>query len=187
MKNKKNNNGFTLIELISVVLIISVLSVYAFGQFNFSSGFSQKAVYDKLRAGLEYASKAAVAQRHYVCVCIGPSCATANSATFTVDTRAPESAGATFCDGTQVSNLTLPSADSDCGGANNAVCSRSGATIGAASLTSFMFNAQGQAVNAAGAFVYPGITVTGENNISTSNCSSSAVSVCVNGPTGYVQ
>jgi MSHA pilin protein MshC len=182
MKRKQNDSGFTMVELISVLIIVAIMSVYAIGQLNFTSVFSQKGVYDKLRAGLEYAGKAAVAQRRYVCVCVGSTCATANSATFTVDTQSPDTVGATFC-GNAASQvpLTLPAPDRDCGGASNAVCSKSNATIApAGGVSSFKFNPQGQASASVG------ITVTGQNNLTGSVCGGT-VSVCVNGVTGYVQ
>jgi len=84
--------------------------------------------------------------------------------------------------------LILPVADKDCGGASNAVCSRTNATIAAAgAVTLFNFNPQGQASTNAGVITNVGVTVTGENNLTASNCSTPAISVCVNGATGYVQ
>jgi MSHA pilin protein MshC len=185
MLNHKNN-GFTLVELVAMIVIISIISVFAIGQLGFTTTLSQKGVYDKLRAGLEYAAKAAVAQRRYVCVCVGASCTPANSVAFTVDTQSPDS-GSNFCAST-ATQLVLPVADKDCGGAFNAVCSRANATIAAAgAVTLFNFNPQGQASTNAGVITNIGVTVTGENNLTGSSCSASAISVCVNGATGYVQ
>jgi len=173
---KHKDNGFTIVELVAMIVIISVISVFAIGQLGFTTGFAQKGVYDKVRAGLEYAAKAAVAQRRYVCVCVGASC----------DTQSPDT-GSNFC-ASATTQLILPVADKDCGGASNAVCSRTNATIAAAgAVTLFNFNPQGQASTNAGVITNVGVTVTGENNLTASNCSTPAISVCVNGATGYVQ
>ena len=183
---KHKDNGFTIVELVAMIVIISVISAFAIGQLGFTTGFAQKGVYDKVRAGLEYAAKAAVAQRRYVCVCVGASCVPSNSVAFTIDTQSPDT-GSNFC-ASATTQLILPVADKDCGGASNAVCSRTNATIAAAgAVTLFNFNPQGQASTNAGVITNVGVTVTGENNLTASNCSTPAISVCVNGATGYVQ
>lgn len=144
--------GFTLVELVTTIIILGILAVVVMGRLDFSSLFQQRGVADKLKAGLEFARKSAVAKRRNVCVDVS-----GGSVTFTVDTAAPESA-AHACPGG--SALALPAPDKDCAGAGNVVCSRSNATIGVVSGgSSFKFNAEG------GASATVVLSVTGQNNI----------------------
>jgi MSHA pilin protein MshC len=144
--------GFTIIELITTLIILGILATVAMGRMDFSSLFQQRGVADKLKAGLEFARKSAVAKRRSVCVGVS-----GGSVTFTVDTAAPESA-VHGCPGG--SPLVLPAPDKDCGGAANTLCSRSNATIALVSGGSpFTFNAEGAASTTA---VF---SVTGQSNI----------------------
>jgi MSHA pilin protein MshC len=144
--------GFTLIELVTTMVIVGILAVVAMGRMDFTSVFQQRGVYDKVKAGLEFARKAAVAKRRYVCVAVA-----GGTVTFTVDTAVPESTTGTCPAATA---LTLPVPDGDCGGAANAICSRSDATIGLVSGGSpFSFNAEG------GASATVVLSVTGQSNV----------------------
>ena len=59
--------GFTLAELVTVLIIVGIVSVYAASRF--SGSFAKtRAVYDQLFAQLQHARRLAVAQRRVVCV-----------------------------------------------------------------------------------------------------------------------
>lgn len=60
--------GFTLIELIMVIVMLGVLAVFAAPRIFNSGDFYARGFHDETLGLLRYAQKAAVAQRHTVCV-----------------------------------------------------------------------------------------------------------------------
>jgi MSHA pilin protein MshC len=78
--------GFTLVELIMVIVILGVLAVYAVPRMFNSGDFYARGFHDESLAYLRYAQKTAIAQRRTVCVTFGTSTLTlgiaANSGTF---------------------------------------------------------------------------------------------------------
>jgi MSHA pilin protein MshC len=65
--------GFTLIELIMVMVIVGILAVFVVPRFFDADIFRSRGFADQVQASLRYAQKIAIAQRRFVC------------ATFTVD------------------------------------------------------------------------------------------------------
>lgn len=141
--------GFTLVELVVLLLVIGVLAVVALPRVNLLEGFDEVGFRDKVKATLEYARKAAVAQRRYVCVTLA-----ANSLTVTRETAVPES---TSGDCTGHPALTLPAPDSACSGSPvNKVCAPGSVTLtGTASLR---FSPLGRP-DSAGSYTVAGSTV----------------------------
>jgi MSHA pilin protein MshC len=166
--------GFTLIELVVSLMIVGLLAVTAIGRMDFTSAFDRRSAKDKVTAALQFARKAAVAQRRYVCVCVGTrsgaACTAGNRLQLSVDTRAPETSGATFCNGTSEVPLSLPGPDRVCGGATNAVCAPSGIAFGSGG-TVIAFDALGRP--------------SGALTLAVSDTSGS-VSVVLEAETGYV-
>jgi|SRR5450830_198751 len=90
--------GFTLIELISVMIIIGILSIAVLPRFTDQSAFESRGFHDETLSLLRYAQKTAIAQRRTVCVALN-----ATGVAMTIDTSTP-------ANGTCDSSPTLPNA-----------------------------------------------------------------------------
>jgi MSHA pilin protein MshC len=87
--------GFTLIELIMVIVIMGVLAVFAAPMFR-TDDFKARGFHDETLSLLRYAQKTAVAQRRVVCVTLSPA-----GVSMTMDKSTPP-------DGTCDSAPTMP-------------------------------------------------------------------------------
>ncbi len=92
-------HGFTLIELIMVIVILGVLAVFAAPRILNTGGFTARGFHDETLSLLRFAQKTAIAQRRTVCVTLN-----ATGVTLTMDTDAN-----TPADGVCDAALTLPS------------------------------------------------------------------------------
>lgn len=63
--------GFTLIELITVLVLVGILAVAAMPRFFDQNVFEARGFFDETKSLLRFAQKAAVAQRRTVCVAVG--------------------------------------------------------------------------------------------------------------------
>lgn len=127
-------SGFTLLELIVVLVLLGILSVYAAPRLFNPSDFDAFGFHGETLAYLRYAQKTAIAQRRTVCVAFS-----ASSVTLTIS-----SAPATFdCATTGV--LTGPKGESSPVTLN----ARSGVSFSGMP-TSFYFDGLGQPVTTAG-------------------------------------
>jgi MSHA pilin protein MshC len=114
---RHRGRGFTLIELITVMMIVGVMAVAVMPRFFDRSGFDARGFFDETQALLRYAQKSAVAQRRTVCVSVGSS---------GVTLRIASAANSNACD----TALALPSNP------------RGGSGL-SASVASFQFQSQG--------------------------------------------
>ncbi len=122
-----NHKGFTLIELIVVMVIIGVLAVAAIPKFFDKSTFETRGFADETTAALRYAQKAAIAQRRTVCASF-----TNSSLTLTI----ASAAGVNTCN----TNLASPAGTSPF-----TVTPRSSGITYATTPINFSYNALGQA------------------------------------------
>ena len=68
---RQHQRGFTLIELIMVIVMLGVLAVFAAPRIFNRTDFEARGFHDETLSLLRYAQKAAIAQRRNVCVSVG--------------------------------------------------------------------------------------------------------------------
>lgn len=131
--------GFSLIELIIVIVLLGIVAAVAIPRWRGGSGFEERAVRDQIVAALRYAQKSAVAARRTVCVTFSSS---PSRVDFTISAAYP----AANCAG----GAALAGPD----GTAHSVVPNGGVTF-SSSVASLTFDAAGRASSGAS------ITVTG--------------------------
>ncbi|HUW26163.1 MAG TPA: GspH/FimT family pseudopilin [Gallionella sp.] len=139
---KERQAGFTLVELVMVMVIAGILAAVAAPRFFDADVFKSRGFADQVQASLRYAQKVAIAQHRNVCAAF-----TNNSITLNI---ASASGAASACD----TNLVSPTGD-----ANYVINAPSGIFFAAPPPTDFSFDALGRPTNAPQT-----ITITGVNS-----------------------
>lgn len=157
---RRRARGFTLIELIMVLLLLGILAVFALPRIDLTRGFDEVGFHNAVRSTLEFARKSAVAQRRNVQVTRA-----GNNLTLLIANDSPEGANALNFAGANGRPLPLPTPDRHCtGGEINQLCAPVNATYALGGPGALVFSPLGRP-NAAAVYTVtnqPDITVEAE-------------------------
>ena len=127
--------GFTIVELVVVIVILGIIAVVVMPRLDLLSGFEERGFQDQMQSSLQYARKAAVAARRYVCVDrVGATLG------FTINTAEPETLTAPISCAT-----ALPMPTSGQHGAGSSSITATGGGLGGA--TAVTFDALGRSID----------------------------------------
>lgn len=153
----ERSDGFTLTELVVVIMIAGILASVVVPRVLDSSDIDLAGAADDVRAALQFARKSAIVSRRYVCVSVSGSVLT-----LTRDPRPPETVITPSCS----QALDLPVNRVGC--ARNAVCPTSGGALSMTPSTLVFSSGKGSASTAA-------------------SLSLGGFSLSIDAPTGFVQ
>jgi len=170
MRTAEKQRGFTLVELVVVIVMIGILAVYVAPRFFDASIFKSRGFADQVQAALRYAQKQAIAQHRNVCVAV-----TSSDIILTI---AKDSGATNSCN---QPNLVPPfTQPSTCTSSTYRICTPSSSitlTLAPASPATFVFDALGKPWDAAGT------TASAKKTISISGVTNP---IYVEPETGYV-
>lgn len=141
----RRTGGFTLIELIAVMILVGIIAVVAIPRFLVSNAdvFDQRGFYDAVKAAAQHARRVAIASRKFSCVNIVANAGGGGTVSLRLDTTAPESVVTVACTAAGGSAIDLPVPGRGCA-ASNQVCAPSGVALAGSSL---IFDPLGRLVN----------------------------------------
>lgn len=135
-------SGFTLVELIIIMVLIGILAVVAIPRLLDTKTFDERGFHDAVKAAVQHARKLAVGSRRYVCVDVTPGTGSAGKVAIGRDIRPPEDVDSVSC-----TAVSLPAPSSAPGCAANEVCAPAGVTLGVTPVgASLIFDPLGRSV-----------------------------------------
>lgn len=114
--------GFTLVELVVVIIVLGILAITVMPRFADKSIFNQTGFKDQVQAVLQHARKTAIANRRYVCVTT-----TASTVSLQLDPRLPDGLASPSC----TVNVAIP------GSNDNSLSAPTGVTLSPATMLRF--------------------------------------------------
>jgi MSHA pilin protein MshC len=112
MNSSNKNRGFTMVELITVLIIVGIIAAVALPKFFERGTYDSREFYDQVKATLRHAQKIAIAQRRFVCVAIA-----VNGVTLTYGATATCGSALTSAEGKSPYIVTSPTTDVTLNGA----------------------------------------------------------------------
>lgn len=169
----RHQHGFTLVELIMVIVMLGVLAMFAAPRMFNSADFYARGFHDETLSMLRYAQKAAIAQRRMVCVTFDVT-STPSTAALTLEDPTPTSSP--MPDVSCTVNLAGPKGDSPATVTAKSGTGFSAIKTGTSDVTQLIFSGLGHPVSPARLALADNTTVeiTG------------AASITVEAMTGYV-
>jgi len=137
--------GFTLVELVLVLMIAGILATVAIPRMVDRSAFQTHGGAAEVRTALRYAQKLAMAKNRVVCVATTPT---------NLTLRFTNPVGGAAC------NQTVARPDGDASNPTYTVTLPNGINLASAPVTTFRFNAQGRPTNNAGVLLNTATTLT---------------------------
>ena len=145
LTRQRASGGFTLVELIMVLVLLGALAVVAAPRFFNTGDFYARGFHDETLALLRYAQKTAIAQRRTVCVTFSVSPVS------TASLRIASLEAVSTCD----TNLVGPRGDTP-----GTVTSKAGVSYSASPPTAVSFDGLGQPLNSSGTLNNAVLTIT---------------------------
>lgn len=136
----RSNAGFTLVELVTTIILVGIISVAALPRVTNNADFSGRAFYDAVWSAVTHARRLAVSGRRFACVTITAGIGAAGTVRIQRDTNDPDAVTNVAC-GINV----LPPGQKSCPANPSALCAPDGVAI--TDSLNLVFNPRGQLVS----------------------------------------
>lgn len=139
MPTSRSPNGFTLIELVTTLILIGIVAVVALPRMSGSAEFSRRSFYDVVWSAVSHTRRTAISSRRYACITFTSGVGSGGQVAIRRDINDPDALTAVNCN----QNVALPGT-TPCSATTSAICAPNGVSLN--SETVLIFNPQGQLV-----------------------------------------